>query len=733
MDGLHVEIKSDKYYYFAGDLIRFTLRFSNIQSESPSQPSLGHHRSLSTNGDFGNLVSSGSSTSSSSIAHSPRSSKPSKPLPTRCGLVGKITNPPQSDSVPQGTSSNNIGKGRPSPLRHNRNVHSIDYTSPTSKLSKRFSSDTLNNSNTTPSQHSSPSKKSPQSPTRSPSLPSRHPHQRKASSLSTPTTSSSTMQDNSSYSKMNRNLRTPLLPNHEKILWATAQMSGKVELNGTLIKRSSMNAGRSSKVVGGGVLDDGKKKHSVGVGGHHKRSSTLFNFNLSNWFNQVNNSSHSNDTSNTTMSIWETRRSVLVVDKVLSPNRDVVITYQHTLPKNLPPSYQGKIGKISYEFVVGTNKQQGSARVIKVPIKVLPNVTVDEEMRKFNILSPLIEINEEAVVFGGDNGSNAADALTPTLPSNQKKCFEKAYSYAQKLYSTTHKSIQRSSSTHSSGYDGTFEHVELGARVSEQCRTAIGISSRNSQKVTYEITKDDLNIAVLSVVKSTFRLGESVLGKISINKPNTVCGKVLKFSATLESHEIANEEYANLSQKHTVNATRKVHSEFHQPLAIDLSEVGFSLDVPSHQSSDFKTSIFEVKWIIKLSFLILIPILVEDTQAYGSSTASLSPRPSIGSSMASSPLPTPTLQPMPRTPFTSSSTTTSTPTSPSTTNLGNGYHVKNVNHLVGVEHSHNTFRAQDRLGGGDGKGREEVIQCQIPINILPNSTDYEPEPCTITL
>ena len=307
-------------------------------------------------------------------------------------------------------------------------------------------------------------------------------------------------------------------------------MSGKVELNGTLIKRSSMNAGRSSKVVGGGVLDDGKKKHSVGGGGHHKRSSTLFNFSLSNWFNQVNNSSHSNDTSNTTISIWETRRSVLVVDKVLSPNQDVVITYQHTIPKNLPPSYQGKIGKISYEFVVGTNRQRGSARVIKVPIKVLPNVTVDEEMRKFNLLSPLIEMDQEAVVVGGDNGGNAADALTPTLPSNQKKCFEKAYSYAQKLYSTSHKSIQRSSSTYSSGYDGTSEHVELGARVSEQCRTAIGISSRNSQKVTYEITKNDLNIAVLSVVKSTFRLGESVLGKISINKPNTVCGKVLKVS-----------------------------------------------------------------------------------------------------------------------------------------------------------------------------------------------------------
>lgn len=56
--------------------------------------------------------------------------------------------------------------------------------------------------------------------------------------------------------------------------------------------------------------------------------------------------------------------------------------------------------------------------------------------------------------------------------------------YANKLYSTANRStIQRSSSTHSSGYDGPYEHIEnLDARVGEQCRSAIGIRSRNSQK-----------------------------------------------------------------------------------------------------------------------------------------------------------------------------------------------------------------------------------------------------------
>ncbi|TIB00478.1 hypothetical protein E3P84_01725 [Wallemia ichthyophaga] len=725
MDGLRVEIKSDKYYYFAGDKITFTLKFINSQPQSTIPSPHAHQRSLSvsTNHNNGGVLSN-------TRAQQAQLKQP----PSRCGLVGK-----NSDPVPQNDVG--IGKGRPSTLRHNRQVQSID-------LSKRFSSAETLSSPSPPSSSSSPSSlsiNSTQSPTRSPNLPWRHPHTRKASNLSTPTPTSSTMQDNSTYHKLNRNLKTPLLPNHEKILWATAQLCGKIELNRSLIKRSTMTNRRSSNVLGGGVLDDVKANP-------HKRSSTLFNFSLTNWFNHLNNSSNSNDTSNTTLSIWETRRSVLVVDKVLSPNQDTTITFQHTLPITLPPSYHGKIGKITYEFVVGTNKQNGNARVIKIPIKVLPNVTIDEESRRFDVLKPIMEINEEAIVKGGDVGYGSgadkqvvkANTPTNTPPSNtpSNSCFEKAYKYAQKLYLTTYDSMQRSSSTNSSGYDGPFENADIGTRVSEQCRTAIGISSRNSQKVTYEITKDDLNIAILSIVKSTFRLGESVLGKISINKPNTMCGKVLKvglssslwyyvlilqqLSATLESHEIANENYANLNQKHTINATRKVHSEFHQPLAIDLSEIGFSLDVPSHQSSDFKTSIFEVKWIIKLSFLVIIPVIVEDPQA-------LSPRPSIGS-LDSSPLPTPILQPMPRTPFTSSSST-STPSSPSTTNLnlGNGFCAKSVNHLVNVDHIPNSFRSQDRLGGGDGKGKEELIQCQIPLNVLPNSTDYEPELCNILL
>ncbi|TIB93399.1 Rgp1-domain-containing protein [Wallemia mellicola] len=705
MDGLHLEIKPDKYHYFAGDIVIFSIKFSNIQSSTPVYT---HNRSISA---IPSTSSSISAPTTSTLTSTSQNTVP-KDIPQRCGLIGK---------QPENQNQSSIGKGRPSPLRHNRNVHSIDYSSPSpsKQLSKRFSSDTLNSSANTDSQQS------PQSPSRSPSLPNKHPHTRKASTSSTPMPSSSTMQDSHSQ-KLSRNLKTPLLPNHEKILWATAQLNGKVELNNSLIKKKTTQSHKSSQILGGGIIDSKENKKT-----HHRRSSTLFNFNLSNWFHQANQSntlSKDKDIANknTSLSLWETRRAVLIVDKVLAPNEEFVIKFQHQLPSTLPPTYDGKIGKISYQFVLGTNKQNGSARIVNMPLTVLPNVTLDEDHRRFDILKPLIETKEESKVDIGD----VKDSSDKTS-QDQALCFEKAYRYANKLHSSVNKStIKRSSSTHSSGYDGPFEHVDSNAKVGEQCRTAIGINSRHSQKVTYEIAKEGLNIGVLSLVKSTFRLGETVLGKISINKPHTVSGRVLKFSATLESHEVANDEHAALNTKHTINATRKVHSEFHEPLTIDFSELGFALDVPSHQSSDFQTSIFEVRWVIKLSFLTLSPpIMVEP-----------SPRPSIspGSSTSLndwSPLPTPTLQPLPRTPFTSSSMASfSTPSSPSlNVSLGNGTYVKAISHLVGVDGVPNSYRPQDRLGGGDGKGKEEVIQCQIPIKILPNSTDYEPDSCTLVI
>lgn len=192
----------------------------------------------------------------------------------------------------------------------------------------------------------------------------------------------------------------------------------------------------------------------------------------------------------------------------------------------------------------------------------------------------------------------------------------------------------------------------------------------------------------------------------------------------METQEFAEPEHAAMNLKQTINATRRVHADFHESLGLDLNDLGFGLDIPSNECAEFKTSIFEVKWIIKLSFLILSPNIQNV-----SPRTSLSPSRPSSSSRLNSPAPTPTLQPMPRTPFTS--TSLSSLTSPQVGLLADGSQVKHVPHLIPIEYGSQSLTAQERLGAGDGRGKEELIQCQIPIKILPNSTDYQPQACTI--
>ena len=66
---------------------------------------------------------------------------------------------------------------------------------------------------------------------------------------------------------------------------------------------------------------------------------------------------------------------MLTVDKVLSPNEEITYTFTHRIPSNIPPTYDGTIAKVYYDFIIGANKQNSIAKVVKIPIRVLPNVT----------------------------------------------------------------------------------------------------------------------------------------------------------------------------------------------------------------------------------------------------------------------------------------------------------------------------------------------------------------------
>lgn len=122
-------------------------------------------------------------------------------------------------------------------------------------------------------------------------------------------------------------------------------------------------------------------------------------------------------------------------------------------------------------------------------------------------------------------------------------------------------------------------------------------------------------VAVLTLVKTTFRLGETVLGVVSFNNPQSA-RRVLKVSAFLESHELIPEPLLPLSASSAGHAKHpqlsRLHAEHRSAYTLNTSRLSFSLDIPSDSTPDFAITAGDGKrgglqWKLRISFLVSAP------------------------------------------------------------------------------------------------------------------------------
>ncbi|WVQ78266.1 hypothetical protein IAT38_000351 [Cryptococcus sp. DSM 104549] len=161
--------------------------------------------------------------------------------------------------------------------------------------------------------------------------------------------------------------------------------------------------------------------------------------------------------------------------------------------------------------------------------------------------------------------------------------------------------------------EGDDELVEEGGDEGG-CGQAVEILSRHSPKASYDIAKEGEMVAVLTLIKTMYRLGETVLGVVTFNDPHTE-RRVLKFSAYLESHELIPEPLLPPSvhpgpPKQPPLA--RLHAEHHSSYAVSASRIAFSLDIPSDATPAFSLAAGEgdrggLEWRVKLSFTVAMP------------------------------------------------------------------------------------------------------------------------------
>ncbi|KIR59967.1 hypothetical protein I314_04402 [Cryptococcus bacillisporus CA1873] len=364
--------------------------------------------------------------------------------------------------------------------------------------------------------------------------------------------------------------------------------------------------------------------------------------------------------------VLETTRSLLAVDMKLKEGEVKEFTYTLQLPTNLPPAHRGRAFRFSYDLVVslsvalpGGGDRQKSKDVV-VPIRIWANVSLRNPLCTYDVLKPIIQSKEEGHV---EDVGNSVDPQSPyvregraKVPVQRKQAnmpdqfriktgdtSESLQAYALHLLDILNdgeintlplspsmpKSLHRLSTSSPSSPafripilptvpantfiegDNVFSD-ELGG--SEGCGEAVEILSRHSAKASYDIEKNGESVAILTLVKTTYRLGESVLGIVTFNKPQTLF-PVLKFSAYLFSQELIPEPLLPPSL-HSGGSTQpslyRLHAEHHTLYALSAQRLAFSLDIPSDATPTFNLVAGEgekggLQWKLKLNFTVGVP------------------------------------------------------------------------------------------------------------------------------
>jgi hypothetical protein len=505
-------------------------------------------------------------------------------------------------------------------------------------------------------------------------------------------------------------------------------------------KRSWGSFLRSAISYGGG-----SKGMSAGTGNHRRSESTLL-------------SHREKMMSSRTVPILSNPPTMIAVDVTLAPGESRSFTLRVPLPPDLPPSYIGKAITFQYLLTLGTNRLapnrnggvEQKSRLVRIPMRIYNHVNITGVTAFYDLTNPIVNLIDDAIVIDEQETTGTSRAATGlknrdgmqrrNSTARKRRSSSKAEAAAEASFlQYTRDLLQSCSDTndmdaaHSQDAEridadlaelmarksriqdlvktspnamrahlmlpptSAELHARKGRRRSDASQAGLGlvnvddedvpksnsqaveILSRNSQKVSYDISKDGQIAATLTLIKSKYRLGDVVMGVVTINAADCIA-KVVRVAATLESHEEIEATLATLPPGRVQKLTRIVHASCHDS-TLDAGQAHFSLPIPSGATPNFETSAVRLNWTIRLAFL--TQSCVRDVDA----------------PQRARPAP----------------------------------------HLVaapddGFSAYHRAFRAvpslagpcwdDRRTDGADAEVKLEVVECAVPLNVLPHSTRF---------
>lgn len=418
----------------------------------------------------------------------------------------------------------------------------------------------------------------------------------------------------------------------ETLMMGHAQTMGHFTLDGSLVNAAPFEDVKRKGVQGrGGVVGVERSKRASGMFGA---------FSWGNLGESIGGLLGNDDmssiaqmkatASSKTVPLLSTPQSLLFVDLCLAPGESSSYHYSFALPRGLPPTYRGRAIKISYHISLGIQRPGGQpVKQIEIPFRVLGSVNSRGEVLGHDLMSPYIMLQDSARTKSISASATSPDTF-PAFPSKvdkkakpAKQGLEGFLRYTERLLASPmdangvllsptsptspmspvlSPSIPRRQSQGEPQPTTTKEVIDFAILRSNRA----GQSGMSQSSNRFNIARSGQPVAVLTLLRPAYRLGETIIGTIDFTMPPTSQddpsqAPTYSVNLELESAERVDPSLALRSGSSIQRVTRKVHASMREN-SLFARSLSFSLAIPAHATPTFETTGVSLLWRLRVEF-----------------------------------------------------------------------------------------------------------------------------------
>ena len=419
----------------------------------------------------------------------------------------------------------------------------------------------------------------------------------------------------------------------ETLMMAYAQTTGSFTLDGSLVNAAPFEEVKRKGVQsGGGVIGVQRAKRSSGMFGAFGWGNIGESLGGLLGGDDMSSIAQMKATAGSkTVPLLRTPQSLLFVDLKLAPGQSRSYNYKFALPRGLPPSHRGRAMKVTYHLALGIQRPEGQAvKTVEVPFRVLGSYNGRGETLGHDLMSPYILMQDAARTQSitpdpADASSfpGFADKEKLGRVKTPKEGLEDFLRYTERLLDQPkdeNGALLSPSSPTALESPSSLRRQSMADQPPSSIKEAIDLAILRSNQVSisgkqkqadaqsanrFNIARSGQPVAVLTILRPAFKLGEAVIGTIDLTAlpdapPHAPMYGVL---IELESAERVDPSLALRSTNSINRVTRKVHASSREN-TLFAHQVSFNLTIPSTATPTFETTGVSLGWKLKVEFTV---------------------------------------------------------------------------------------------------------------------------------